>query len=277
MRQKIFYKKKLGFIAAILILIGIVLTTILVKSGVLFQSNAGPGSIPTNTQTTNISDTSFTISYTTADSVIGTINIGQSPTNLEEIVLDDRDNLSQTVNKYNDHSISPNNLEPNKKYFYSITSGNKIILNNGKPFEIKTGPVINSAPISQIPITGRVNNPDGSTPTDGTVIVKIDGAQILSTYLKNDGNYTVPLNTIRKSNLDEYFKVSENTKIFIEIFSNNLKSQIEISGDQISPVPFTTLSKNYNSENKIDTQEIKSSKSAGFRDFVFPTKLRNRQ
>src|SRR3990167_10877615 len=103
MKQSFWNRKIPSLLAFLVIIVGILFTTFLVKGGNLFQISAGPGSEPKNIQTTNISDTSFTISYTTDESVIGTINYGTDANALDKFVLDDRDQLSQDVNKYQSH------------------------------------------------------------------------------------------------------------------------------------------------------------------------------
>lgn len=274
MSKNIFRRKIPSILAVLIIIVGIITTTFLVKTGTSLLTRAGPGSEPKNIQITNVSDTSFTAIYTTDNSVIGTITMGTNPNALDEIILDDRDQLSQVINKYQTHTISANNLKPNTKYYFLITSGSNTILNNGSPFEITTGPEIDSAPLSQGPITGKVINPDGTSPQDGIVLIKINDAEILSSFLKNDGNFTVPLSTLRNSALTNFYPLDASAKINIEIYSSSLKSQINVSADQISPIPLITLSKNYELSEKAQTQPIKSSRSASFRDLIFPTSSR---
>jgi cell division septation protein DedD len=264
MNRSIFDRKIPSLFGILIIVVGIVVTTFLVKGGNLLFTRAGPGNDPKNIEITNISDSSFTVTYTTDDSVIGTINVGSSPSSMDEIALDDRDQLTQTVNKYQAHSISVNNLKPSTKYYFSIKSADKNILNNGLPFEVQTGPQISSAPLSQGPMSGKVINPDGTSPKDGLVLAKINGAQIISTYLKNDGSYTLPLNILRTSNLSSYFELKPENEISIEVKSNNLSSKINISGNQISPVPLITLSSNY------DFSESEPTPSDMPKDVKFP-------
>jgi len=277
MSKNIFNRKIPSLLAVVVIIIGIIITTFLVKEGSSLLTRAGPGSEPKNIHITNISDTSFTVTYTTSDSVNGTITMSTDPNVLDEIVLDDRDQLSQEINKYSTHTISANNLKPNTKYYFSITSSSKTILNNESPFEITTGPEIDIAPLSQGPITGKVVNPDGTAPQDGIVLVKINDAETLSSYLKNDGNYTVTINTLRNSALTDYYPLDAGTQVNIEIYSSSLKSQIRVSANQISPVPLTALSSNYDLSENTQSQPVKSSRSASFRDLIFPTSSRPRR
>ncbi len=249
-------------IGLIIITVGIMATTLLVRDGSLFQTKAGPGQDPENIKTTNLSDIAFTVSYRTDDEVIGTLNYGSDPNLLDNVVLDDRDQLSQSVNKYKIHSITVKNLNPITTYYFSITSGDKKYLNNSSPYETKTGNAIDKNPSSQIPMTGKVILSDGSSPPEGLIYVSIDGAQELSTYLKNDGTYTLPLNNLRNEDLNDYFTIDATTIINIDVFSQNLSSSVSLSPDDISPVPPITLSNSYDFSNSSNENSSSASESS---------------
>lgn len=267
MKPRLLSKKVPTGLGLLLIIVGLVATTILVKNGGSFQINAGPGQDPKNIAITNTIDSSFTVTYTTDDQVVGTLNYGTSKDALDKVVLDDRDQLSQTINDYKVHSITVKNLEPETEYYFSITSGDKKYMDNNSAFNAKTGSIINKDPSSQIPISGKVITPDGSSPGEGIVYVSINGAQKLSAFLKNDGNYTIPLNNLRTDSIDEYFIIVASSIINIEVGSGNLISSVSVSKDQINPVPIITLSNSYD----FSTSDA-ASDSAEFREDVgFPS------
>lgn len=246
--------------------IGLIVTTLLVKGPSSLQVRANPASEPKNIEVTNISDSSFTVVYTTKDSVLGTIKYGETPESLNNIALDQRDQLSQEINEYKAHSITVSNLTPNTNYFFTITSDNKTIKNNKEAFVVKTGPIINSASSTQIPITGKVINPNDESVNDGLVVATINGAQKISGIIKENGEYTIPLNNLRTVDLINYYSLNENTNIDLYIDSNNLNSKIKVATNQTSPVPIVTLSKNYNFLNT----GKKTTNSSRTRDVSFP-------
>lgn len=255
------------FIGLFFILVGTIITTLLVRGDTIFQIRAGPGEDPKNIKITNISDNSFTITYQTDDKVIGTVNYGIDSNNLDGISLDDRDQLSQQINKYNYHSITIRNLDPNTKYYYSITSGSKKFEDTKFRFEVLTKGEISDTPSSQFPISGKVVLQDGKTPNDGVVYVEIEGAGLLSTLLKNDGTYILPLNTLRKSLVDEYFKLSDRTLITIDIYANSQFSTASVTKNEISPVPLITLSGSYDFSNSNEDNPENINKEASFPQF----------
>lgn len=269
--MKNFWNRKIPTLVGLLIItLGTVVTTYLVKGETLFQIKAGPEQNPKNIKTTNISDASFTLIYTTDEEVIGTLNYGKDPSLLDSVVLDDRDQLSQSVSKYKAHSITVKNLDPDTPYYFSITSGNKKYLNNTDPYKIETGGRIDNDPSSQIPMSGKVVMPDGTSVTEGLVVVSMSGAQELSTYLKSDGTYTLPLNNLRNEALDDYFTIDATTIINIEIYSQNLLSLVSVSPGEINPVPAVTLSNSYdfsNSSLDLSPSAQHSSESGGFPTF----------
>lgn len=248
--MKNFWNRKIPTLVGLLIItVGTLVTTFLVRGDTLFQIKAGPGQDPKNVNITNVSDTSFTLTYTTDDEVIGTLSYGNDPSLLENIVLDDRDQLSGSVNKYKAHSITVKDLDSNSPYYFTITSGEEKYLNNTQPYKVETGSKITKDPSFQIPMSGKVVTADSQAATDGLVYVKINGAQDLSTFIKNDGTYTLPLNSLRNSALDEYFTIEATSIISIEIYSQNLFSSVSVSPGEINPVPPITLSNSYDFSN----------------------------
>lgn len=255
------------FIGLFFIIVGTLVTTLLVRGDTIFQIRAGPGEDPKNIKITNVSDNSFTITYQTDDKVIGTVNYGIDSNNLDGISLDDRDQLSQQINKYNYHSITIRNLDPNTKYYYSITSGSKKYENTKSRFEVLTKGEISDTPSSQFPISGKVVLPDGTAPNDGVVYVEIEGAELTSTLLKNDGTYVLPLNTLRKSLVDEYFELSDNTLITVDIYANSQFSTASVTKNEISPVPLITLSGSYDFSKRNEDSAENTNEGASFPQF----------
>jgi len=268
--MKNFFDRKIPTLIGLLIIIaGTAITTFLVKRETLFQIVAGPEQEPENIKITNISDSLFTLTYTTDAKVIGTLNYSKDPTLLDTVSLDDRDQISQSVIKYSAHSITVKDLEPNTLYYFSITSGDKKYLNNASPFKVETGEIIDKDPSLQVPMSGKIVMPNGNPASDGLVYVKVSGAQELSTLINIDGTFTIPLNNLRNSTFDDLFTIDANTIINIEIYSENLFSSVSVSPEEINPVPLITLSNNYDfsSPQDIPTSIPQSSESGTFPSF----------
>ncbi|MEK9175882.1 MAG: Ig-like domain-containing protein [Patescibacteria group bacterium] len=244
--KKTFLDKRIPTLLGLfLIITGIILTTYLVKTGNLIQTQAGPSDNPKNVTVSNISDNSFTVSYITDGKVIGTVSYGEDASKLDSVALDDRDQVTQSINKYTIHSITIRDLKPQSSYYFSITSGETKYLNNNSPFNVSTGSEIGDSPPSQDPMTGKTILPDGSAPAESLVYVTINGAQNLSTITKSDGTYTIPLNNLRNQSMDDYFILEEKEILNIDIYTSKLSSSVSVSANQINPVPIITLSNSY--------------------------------
>lgn len=239
-----FWNKKIPTIFGIIIItIGVGITTFLANQGTLFKSNASASDQPKNVRITNVNDTSFTVSYTTDGQVPGSLNYGKDKA-LGQSALDDRDQQAGTLSNHSIHNITIQRLSAQTQYFFTITSGQENYLNSDQPFTVTTGPTLTN-PSSQEPITGKTILPDGTAPSEALIYVTMDGAQVISTLVKSDGSYILPLNSLRTTDNSAYFVFSKDTNIKILATANSLSSNASLLLSQIHPIPAITLSKNY--------------------------------
>ena len=192
-----------------IITIGIAVTSFLVKNGVIFSGEAQFAQTPQDPKISNISDTSFTVTFTTQDESVGSINFGKDK-NLGQAAFDERDQNADLVVPHKVHSITVKNLTPETRYFFSITSGQKLFLDNGNPFEVSTGPTINDEPVNQILLSGQISLPNGDKPTEAIAYATTDSSQVISTIVNADGSYVLPINTMRSNDLSSYPVFDEN-------------------------------------------------------------------
>lgn len=244
MRQTIWNKRIPTLFGLILILIGIVTTTYLVQTGVIVIGRARETNTPQNIRITNIQDTSFSVSYTTKEAVAGSLSYGEITT-LGNGSLDDRDQETGNVSNYKIHHITLKNLKPKTQYYFSITSGGNSFVNKNLPFEVSTAAKLLATPSAKQPIVGKVVTPDGEKPKEGIVYITTPNGQILSTLIKNDESYIIPLNSLRTIDLSSYFEFLDDTILNMLIISDSFQSEVNLLAKQIDPVPLITLSKNY--------------------------------
>jgi hypothetical protein len=263
MRKKFWDKKIPTLLGLLIISIGLVVTTFLANQTSLFGINANPSKEPQNVRITNITDTSFSVSYITNDSVTGSIAYGLN-TNVNQTALDDKDQQSGNVINHKIHNITLTKLSPKTTYYFNITSGDKSYGNNNVPFQITTGPTLSQNPSDQNPITGKVILSDGSFPQEGILYVTTDNSQVISATVKSDGTYMLPLNSLRNSDLSSYYNFNQNTMLKLLVFGDSLTSNVTLSINQINPVPTITLSSDYNF---ISNNEPIASASANIQSF----------
>jgi hypothetical protein len=243
--KKNFWDQRIPTLFGILLItLGVGITTFLVNQGVLFKSNASLTNQPQNVRITNIIDSAFTVSYETESRVIGSLNYGEDQ-KLGKSALDDRDQQTGSLTSYNIHNITVRNLSPQKKYFFSINSGQEAYINSNQPFEVTTGLNISESPPSQDPISGKILLSDGTTPKEAIVYVTADNSQVISTLAKPDGSYILPLNSLRTNDLSSYYTFSGNGNVKMLVFGDSLTSNVLLSLEQTRPIPTIILSKDY--------------------------------
>ena len=258
MKKSLWNQRIPTLLGMLLIAIGIGVTSFLVSRGIITIGRAGPSQNPQAIRITNISDTSFTVSYRTSGSVPGSVAYGKTK-ELGEVALDDRDQQSGTANNYYVHSITLRNLQPNTPYFFSITSGDASFLNNGEPFSLTTASKNIITPTQQKPLSGKVIATDAKPPPEAIVYLSIANAQTLSVLTKSDGTFIIPLNTLLNKSISAPFTLSETTLLSLLVLGQTEKSNVDLTITQSNPVPVITLSQNY--DFAVDSSPLNTDKS----------------
>lgn len=214
------------------------------RNAILLGTRAATGGVPHNIQISNITDTAFTVSYTTDEKVLGSVAYGTEKTG-GAIALDDRDQTTGTPKEYNIHYITVKNLTPSTRYYYIITSGDQTISNNTTPLEVTTGPKLDATKSTQPQLAGTINLEDGSIPTEAIVYASSSASQLFSSLVSADGSYKMELNTMRTANLSELMPFTKDTILRLTIMSPTLMSQVSLLASQSNPVPLVLLAKDY--------------------------------
>ncbi|OGH38192.1 MAG: hypothetical protein A3B44_00880 [Candidatus Levybacteria bacterium RIFCSPLOWO2_01_FULL_38_21] len=265
MRENIWSKRIPTLLGIFLIVIGIAITSYLVKTGAILTSKAGPSETPENIRISNISSTSFTVSYKTAENVIGSVNFGKDK-KLGLTALDDRDRQG-SLKEHKIHYITVKNLEPSTNYYFSITSGSKDFLQKEGPFIIKTAPAIEGSSLEKT-IKGEVILPNGDKPSEAIIYLTSDNSQTISTFAIN-GSYFLFLNSLKTGSLTSYFIFSNETvfRIFV-LGEDSLVSNAKLSVSESEEIPVITLGSDYDfTQGNLPTAS--QSASAGFPSSAF--------
>lgn len=274
MNNSSFFHKRIPTLLGLILLgIGLVTVSILLRSDLLLLTNASPAYTPKQIRISNQTDTSFTISYITDEKVLGSLSYGEG-VDRGKVALDDRDQQSGTPKQYNVHHITLRNLKPETTYYYTILSSDKVFQDEGKkPFSIKTLSTITQQPSRQAPIVGSAAYPDGSTDDSVMVFLVTDSAQMLSTLTKPNGSFVLPLNALRTSDFGSYLAFKDSSIIKLLLQSPTLTSRVSLLPAQINPVPKITLSNIY--DFTVDSSDPNatpiSTESAQVDDNAFPS------
>lgn len=268
--KKTFWNKRMPTILSIgLIIIAIVITSLLVKTNTVFVSRADITQTPQNVKITNISDTGFTLSYTTDVENIASVNFAKDK-NLGQTALDDRDQTG-LIRPHKIHNFTLRNLKPNTRYFFAIISGQNTFLNNNIPYETTTAPKTQFTQAKSPPITGKIVLPDGEAPKEALVYAKIDKAQEISSLSKNNGIYSLSLNSLLLEDLSFPLTIDPNDIIKMIVTNGSLKSTVLLSGAKINAIPIITLSHDYDFTQKTETTSSRSSTLSGFPSIPKPS------
>lgn len=224
-----------------LIIAGIAVTTYLVRTGVIVVGKATPQEAPQNVRITNISDSSFTVSFKTSEPTVSSLSYGTA-SSLGNVGIDDRNQNQTDLNPFSLHHITVKNLQPNTKYLFTITSGNTNYLNNEKPFEITTGPPLSESQNNPT-LAGSVTQENGEELNTGLLFVKTDTSQTVSTVIQN-GKYSFPL-VFREQNLLTYSTITDETTLNLLVIGESAQSEAKILASESDSVPLITLSKSY--------------------------------
>lgn len=186
-------------------ILGLVILFIALGAGVffigsgpgIFSPRATPQTTPKNVKITNVTDTTFTVSFITDEATSAFVKYGTSATSLNNREGDDRDQLAGNVSTYNTHHVTLRNLTADTNYFFTIGTGsNGQFDNNGKPYSVKTVQKASNQSAAQT-IYGTVLTKD-SNPADGSVVyVTVDKGAEMSALVRSSGTWAIPLSQLR--------------------------------------------------------------------------------
>lgn len=262
MRENIWSKRIPTLLGILFITVGIGITSYLAKTGVILTSKAGPPENAQNIRISNISDKSFTVSFTTEASVVGSINFGKDK-NLGQTALDDKDR-QEDLREHKIHYITVKNLDSYSNYYFSITSGSKEFLDNNEPFIVKTSPISSSSFDDDKIIKGAVIFPNEDNSKEAIVYLNSENSQTLSALVKEDGSYSLSVGSLKTEDLSSDFTISDKTVFRILVLGeNSLTSNVEFSNLDTKEIPVITLGNDYDfTQSNLETAS--ESASTGF-------------
>ena len=258
-----FWNKRIPtLLGLLLITIGTIITSVLVGESTNFIGKAAPSNIPQNVRISNVSSSSFSVSYLTDAEVSGSINYGKGET-FGLVVLDERD---KTLTPRKIHSIKVTNLSPSTEYFFSIVSGNETFLNNELAYKITTGPLLDSEKPAGGFVVGKVVTTNGKPLPNGVAYITVGNSQTYSAVLKTDGSYSVSLEGLRGENLSSYFDFKD-TRIKMLILGEGEQSNISATYKEVTTIPTVIISKDYDFTEEVPAISKTTSTLENFPDF----------
>lgn len=236
--------KRIPTVVGLLILLGgLVAGVILVNNRQNIGTKAGPTASPKNVKITNLSANTYSVSWTTDTPVTGFLKYSENPGKITTPAGDIRDQISGTAQSYTSHYVNVSSLKPDTTYYFLIGSGPQTYNDEGKPFQVRTGPQV--IPPPEDVITGKVVSAVGEPSNGAIVYVDIEGGQTLSTVTKTDGTWRLNLASTRSKSGEVITYDTEKAllSIFVQGGTVGTATAITNTGND-SPVPDIVLGKN---------------------------------
>lgn len=242
------FPTKIPILAGLLLVVFIVGAIIAGSESYFRSSTIASGSIqPANVHATNISDTAFTVSWTTELPATGALSVRSSKGT--QVLFDDQDTAGAKTTKgqgkYLTHSVTLRLASPNTDYDITILSNGKKSLDGEVPYRVRTASPLLSAPGNLEPAYGTILTSTGQPVSGAIVYLTIEGGQTLSTVSKPSGTWLIPLNLVRTEDLTGYLPVTDRMSetIFVEAAGQNINATTDTLND--SPVPDMILGNTY--------------------------------
>ncbi len=250
--------------AVFVLLMSILITSFLVQKGAVFISRAGPNKTPENVFVSNITDSSFTVNFTTEAQTVAGLSVegGRAPF----VVYDDRNKNASDQKPFFAHYITVSDLDPNTTYQFSILADGETYLDKGKKYSATTGEKITNAPPRQNPIVGNVLLGEGGPAGDTIVKIESPNGQTTTTYTNPSGEFVVPTNSIRNANLNGYLTLKPDDIITISALRESSSTSLKILFKNAGSIPTITLGQQYDF-----TNTSSSPASAGSSELKAPT------
>lgn len=233
-------------IAILIITTGISIATFLSQQKNIFSPSAKSQNSPKDVKISNITESSFTVTWTTKERASGSIKWDESKSSQKKIEIEETKTNGYT------HSVTIRNLKPSTPYYFKIVSGESVYDNNSQPWEVTTAPEIKtqqeSADIRNF--SGSIVNSLGTPVTSALVFIEIEGVSPISTFTSENGTWVIPVNNIRKKDLKDIFIINGNeiVNIFVQGGPEGISSA-QIYAQNATATPIIKLGETHDFKN----------------------------
>jgi hypothetical protein len=186
----------------------------------------------------NITDSSFTVSFTTPRPTVAGIKV--SGPNMVDSVFFGTTSQESLVT----HSILIPNLKPQTQYSFTVLLEGETIQDGTKQFSVITAPVLEPND-SVSTASGAVVNTDGSFASDVLMVISNNTSQTLTTTTDSNGRYSFNLANLRTNDLKNYATFTKDSLFTLKAYFKDQSSYIEIPYSNLKNIPSVTLSQNY--------------------------------
>lgn len=248
------HERKIPTLIGILLVFGAVFIFSLafdtLKTTPLF-SRASPSVAPKHVMFSNITDTSFAVSWLTDTKATGAIIVDGDGIGTSYDERDETDATSSkipTLGSYMIHSVIVRNAHAKTAYHIRILSQGSVFQDGLKPFTVTTASTINGSGTTIEPAYGTAYLANGQPAAGALVYLTPEGGQTFSTFVTTSGSWVIPLHLARAATLDAFLPKTDRLSESIVIRAESGESKATTDSLNDNPVPSMTIGKEYNFE-----------------------------
>ncbi len=236
-------KKHLPTLLAIFILfVGTTVGVVFINAKTIFRLGAQFDPMPKNVRITNVTDSSFCISFISDHPMSSFVKVSENRYFVGESQLLFNNNKSDT------HYYHVESLETEGKYYVSINLGGNDYYTDD-PIQIVTGPELKTHPQGQV-LYGKVYSPSGEEQRGAIVYAQSGNGAMLSTVTSEDGTFTITVSNTRNKNLTEYEKIdTDKSLIQLLIQKGKITSSVTTYLINAQPLPPVIMGRNQDARN----------------------------
>lgn len=200
---------------------------------------------PEEIKITNLSPSSFTVSWITREKTSGFISFGETAS-LGKVVLDDRDKEREEIGDYFTHHITLSHLRPATRYYFKIGSGGRLFGKGEEPLTAKTPQKTNHPPVFD-PAFGRVLDKQGAPAEGAIVYLFLPDCTPLSALVKPSGGWLIPKNLSLKADFSSFCRYPKKGGEYRILIRGGEKGEthIDLLTGLDQPVPEIALGQDY--------------------------------
>lgn len=241
--------RKIPTLVGILLVIALMAgLSFLFQSFVKTQTRASTSIEPQEVTVSNITDSSFTLTWQTEEAASGTL-LAVSATGKKYSGFDERDATGK-LGKYTTHSVTVRSVAPSTLYDVTIISDGKKYPTDKKSYQITTFDPLTTTPPNIDPAYGKVILSDTNSAEGTIVFLTLTDSQTLSTLVRNSGSWIIPLSTIRSFDGSSYLPENERITETLLVKKGTTESKILTDTLNDAPVPDITLGETYDFRNR---------------------------
>jgi hypothetical protein len=202
------YNIKIPTFFGVTMLSVIIASCFMIFGGVKLQNSNRLLYPPKDLRVSNITDSSFTVSWTTDLQTASNLHWGQkSPNRIIEV----------SSEKKFTHWITVDSLSPNTEYIFLIENGNETHDNGGVAWRVATANKLDKRTVNII--FGKVTTANKLLLKDALVYLTVSGSNLLSTVTDASGNFNIDIAGARSNNLLGWHTIDENSTLEIHVNS----------------------------------------------------------